>query len=338
MYNIAKKSARLFHSLLKPLGFLCYLSIILFILGVWCYNNAYYHFTSADSTIIIPKGSSVSHIGDFLKEKKIIHNNWLFDILARLYALNGKKLKAGEYQFSKGMNMIQVLEKIAAGIIVNHKITIPEGYTVKQVVSLLLNEPSINSSSYIPKVISLTFPEGSIMPDTYIYHYGLSLFAVLEIMHKEMEKFLNKEWEKRDHKIDSVINDKDEALILASIIEKEALFDEEKDKIAGVYINRLKKKMLLQADPTVIYGLTKGEGIFDRRVLFRDLKHDSEYNTYLNLGLPPTPICNPGRASIIAALHPSWNDQLYFVADGTGKHLFASNFFTHKQNIKNIRK
>ena len=129
-----------------------------------------------------------------------------------------------------------------------------------------------------------------------------------------------------------------EALILASIVERESVFDDEKPSIASVYLNRLKGGMRLQADPTVIYGMTMGREAFNRRVTYRDLKHDSLYNTYLHSGLPPTPICNPGKGSILAVLHPKWHNNLFFVANGSGRHTFSETFSKHKLNIRDIRR
>ncbi|CAL7963610.1 Endolytic murein transglycosylase [Alphaproteobacteria bacterium] len=289
-----------------------------------------------DTTLLIPQNSSVLAISEILKDASIIHDKYAFLMMFKLYTLlhHNQTIKAGGYEFTKGMSMFAVITKMVDGIVIKYKLTIPEGYTAARIIE------SVNAEKNIIKlpILDIAEPEeGYLFPETYVYTYGATNLDLLLRMHQAMDKFLREEWLKRDKRIDAVIRSPHDALVLASIIEKETILESEKSIIAGVYINRLKKNMRLQADPTVIYGLTRGIKNFRRRVTYQDLKHVSDYNTYLNSGLPPTPVCNPGQRAIIAALHPHWVDKLYFVADGTGGHLFSATFDEHKKNITKIK-
>jgi len=293
-----------------------------------------------NTTLIIPKKSSTLDIATILEDNHVILNKYTFVAFAALYRLNGGILKAGEYIFPQDCGLIDVIRQMQKGLVVKHKITIPEGYSVQQVINLLQAEPSIGKASNSPAYFSKTaFPEGTLLPETYVYHYGVSTIKILNIMRDEMSVFLLTHWQERDTRIDRVLKTSKDVIILASIVEKEAAFDSEKPTIAGVYINRLLQNMQLQADPTVIYAITNGGvNAFDRRLLWKDLDYNSAHNTYRHRGLPPTPICNPGKASILAALHPEWNEYLYFVANKeTKKHLFSNNFTEHRRKIRFLR-
>lgn len=287
-----------------------------------------------DIVFLIKKNTTSRDISRQLAENNIIHDQVIFFVFSKLYStLNNKPMIAGEYQLRGGMNGSDLMHLFTGGKVIQHSIMIPEGLSVDEVLDKL---SKLDNIEHFPDKINLK--EGVLMPDTYFYTYGTLDIDIINRMKKQMDDFISVEWPKRDKKIDKFICSPEEALILASIVEKETYIDSEKPIIAGVYINRIKKGMKLQACPTVIYGLgLYNDDEWDGKLLFSHLKKDSEYNTYLKEGLPPTPICNPGRKAILAVLHPNWSDKLFFVSKGSGKHLFAENFNQHKRNIEKLR-
>lgn len=291
------------------------------------------------ATVVIDRGSGVSSIAHRLENENIIHNAFIFKVAARLTGQQSR-LKAGEYEFEPYQSMESVLQKIAAGNIVVRQITFPEGLTSFEMVRLLNDNEDLTNGGE-NKIEDLP-PEGSLLPQTYRYEKGDTAQDIIERMKISMDKVLNEAWESR--RSDLPITTKEEALILASVIEKETGKPEERETVAGVFVNRLEKGMMLQTDPTVIYAITKGKhknegkGPLGRRLLTKDLQIDSPYNTYKYVGLPPTPICNPGKASIEAALNPEENDYIFFVADGTGGHVFAKTAAEHERNVREWRK
>jgi UPF0755 protein len=287
-----------------------------------------------DAIFLIKSNSSTRDISRELANEKLINNQVSFFLFARFYCkFYNKPIIPGEYQLRAGLDVIEIMKIFTGGNVVQHKITIPEGFNITQVIARL---EKLNNIEHFPEKLQ-DIPEGSIMPDTYFYTYGTLDIAIVKVMQRTMEKFIATEWPRRDKRIDQFISSPQEAIILASIVEKETYVTSEKPIIAGVYINRLKKKMRLQSCPTVIYGLKLWEDpTWDKKLRYSHLKSQSEYNTYLNEGLPPRPICNPSRESILAVLHPKWSENLFFVSKGEGKHLFALNFREHKANIKRI--
>jgi UPF0755 protein len=289
---------------------------------------------SVEKSILIENGSSVSSIAEQLEKEGIISSSFLFKMAQKLFG-NGQ-LKAGEYAFEKNIPMIAILEKLEGGKVIKRSVTIPEGLTSYEIVTLL------NDHEYLKGTISEIPAEGTLLPETYSYSLGDTKEAQMKIMAKKMHETLQQAWENRNPNVP--LKTKEEALILASLIEKETGVPSERKRIAGVFINRLLKGMPLQTDPTVIYALTqgrhenKGQGPLGRRLLKKDLDIDSPYNTYRNTGLPPGPIANPGKESIEAALHPEKNDYIFFVADGKGGHLFAKTLEEHNYNVANWRK
>lgn len=279
--------------------------------------------------IEIPSGSSLSRIAHMLDEAGAIENPLVFKVAARLFGKH-RHLKAGEYEFRPRMGAAQILEKIHMGDVVVRRLTIPEGLTSWEVVQRL------NAVEELSGQIEEIPPEGTLLPETYDYQKGESRVAVIRRMQDSMRETLDKLWIERNEELP--VTSKEEAVILASVIEKETGKAKERRKVAGVFVNRLKKNMLLQTDPTVIYALTngrpenEGQGPLGRRLLRKDLQYDSPYNTYLYPGLPPGPIANPGRAAIEAALNPAQHNYLYFVADGTGGHAFAKTLAEHNRN------
>ena len=293
---------------------------------------------SQEKFVIIAPGSGVSTIAATLDSENVISSPLLFKIAVRL-SEKQSKLQAGEYKFERGISMDRVIDKIASGDIFVRQVTIPEGKTSYETVQILKAHDGLEKS----ETKELSIPdEGSLLPGTYRYQSGDTARAIIEKMRSGMETALNTAWEMRASNLP--LNNKQEALILASIIEKETGAPEERRRVAGVFINRLEKGMLLQTDPTVIYGLTEGrhaqdgEGPLNRRLLTRDLRKDTPYNTYMNEGLPPGPICNPGKESIEAALNPERHDYFYFVADGTGGHAFSKTLDEHNRNVAKWRK
>ncbi len=282
--------------------------------------------------IIIERGSGVSQIAQQLEKEGIINHALLFKIATRF----GTSLKAGEYEFSPKIPMVEVISMMQEGVVFDRKITIPEGYTAWQIVQIL------NAREELTGTISKIPPEGTLMPNTYHFVAGEDRYDIIKRMQSATIKAMNELWESRASNLP--IKNKAEALVLASVIEKETGVANERERVAGVFINRLRKGMLLQTDPTVIYAITKGKiqtagkGPLGRRLLRKDLQIDDPYNTYKYVGLPPGPIANPGYDSIKAALNPEEHDYIFFVADGTGGHVFSKTLAQHNQNAAKWRK
>lgn len=304
---------------------------------------ATHEFTSAgplvsEKILVIPKGAGVIGMADFLAREEVISNKYVFAVYSKLTGTSAK-LQAGEYQFTPHMTMTAVLAKIARGDIYQPNFTIPEGKTSFEIVEILKKVPNLTGEvTEIPA-------EGSLLPNTYSYHSNDSRASKIALMQQEMTKAIDELWPARE--ADLPFTTKQEAITLASIVEKETGVAHERKRVAGVFVNRLRTGMPLQTDPTVIYGLTKGahknegQGPLGRRLLIKDLQTPNPYNTYLNPGLPPGPIANPGRASIEAVLHPEKHNFLFFVADGKGGHVFAATLDEHNRNVaawRQIRK
>jgi len=276
------------------------------------------------TTVIIPRGTNVHEIAAILGQKNILINPILFRATSHIMAED--KLKAGEYRFMPGQNVIDVTVMMRDGKTVVHQFTAPEGLTSYDIVGLLRAVPDLTGEiKTIPE-------EGSLLPESYQYIYGDSRLSLIKLMHKNQGTLLQSLWDKREPGLP--LASPREALILASIVEKETgQKAEERAMVAGVFINRLRMQMPLQTDPTVIYALTKGGAPLGRTLATADLGTDSPFNTYAHMGLPPGPICNPGRAALEAVLHPQHHDFLYFVADGTGGHAFAKTLKEHNKNV-----
>lgn len=288
-----------------------------------------------DKLILIERGTGVSAIADQLAREGIISSSFLLKVKVKLDA-DPRPLKAGEYEFPASVSMADALEKIRAGEVYDRKVTFPEGVTSWQIVEILKKQEDLSGEiTEIPE-------EGTLLPETYHYVKNEDRNAILGHMRAAMDKAVADLWPNRSEGLP--ITSKAEAMVLASIVEKETGVADERKKVAGVFINRLKRGMPMQSDPTVIYGMTKGEiqnegqGPIGRRLLTKDLQRPNPYNTYTNPGLPPGPIANPGRASIEAVLHPEEHDYVYFVADGTGGHVFARTLSEHNSNVARWRK
>jgi UPF0755 protein len=287
----------------------------------------------ATSTVFaVPKGEGGSSVADRLEQEGIIANRRVFmtGILYFKYIKGQGSLKAGEYEFRKNATMREVLDTLVEGKSIEHKVTLAEGLTSYQIVQRLMAHRELRGEiKEIP-------PEGSLLPDTYKFGKNDTRQNILERMRAAQAKFLAKVWETRDP--DIVVTTPEEALILASIVEKETGRADERPRISSVFQNRIRKRMRLQSDPTIIYGLVGGKGALDHPILQEELDRETAYNTYKINGLPPTPIANPGRAAIEAVLRPAKTKDLYFVADGTGGHIFAPTLDEHNKNVVAWRK
>lgn len=281
----------------------------------------------SDSVVVnIAKGASVQQSAEILHEQGVIDSPLLLRLVLK-YQGNEGKIKAGEYLFEPHISMMNVIDKLISGDVVYHKITIPEGYTVGQAMYLLNNDEALSGEfEVIPE-------EGAFLPETYIFQRNESRDVIVQKAAASMQKKLQEVWDNRAENLP--YKDMGELLVMASIIEKETGVDEERAKVSSVFVNRLRQGMRLQTDPTVIYALTEGKSELGRALTRKDLEIDSPYNTYKYAGLPPTPICNPGAASLYAAAHPDSTDYLYFVASGNGGHNFAKSLKEHNQNVTN---
>lgn len=278
--------------------------------------------------IVIPSGEGVNQIATRLEEQGIISDRRLF-MLSALYFKAQKKLKAGEYEIKAHSSMRNVLDTLSLGKSILYKITIPEGLTSEQIVERLSKHSDLSGEvSRIP-------PEGSLLPDTYKFSRGTTRDSFLIRMQAEQKKFIAKLWDNRAK--DLPFKTIQEAIILASIVEKETGRADERGRIAGVFVNRLKRGIRLQSDPTIIYGLVGGKGKLGRPILRSEINQHTPYNTYRISGLPPTPIANPGRSAIEAVLNPVKTNDLFFVADGTGGHVFSETLRGHRKNVRKWR-
>ncbi len=311
--------------------------LILFVLIIistasYLANEIFFHKTKANVQITIEKGNSIDNITNLLYQRKIIHSKHIFKGIAIFYHLQHQYLQAGEYLLPKGSNMLDLLFLFMNGDVVERRVTLISGHTTNQIVQYLnkleyLQGDLLNANDY---------EEGLFLPDTYYYIHTSTRQDIMNRSNAALKRLLNAEWENRD--INLPLHTPYEVLILASIVEKEAGNIEEMPIIASVYLNRLKQNMKLQADPTVIYALTKGKSIFNSRVKYKDLKISSPYNTYINVGLPPTPICNPSADSIKAIFHPVQTSYLYFVANGNQGHWFSNTYKEHIQKVAQYKR
>ena len=278
----------------------------------------------------IPKGSSTVDIATILSEQGVVDSSTL-TMLGMTAVRLGFDLdpKAGEYEFAAGSSLVDVLRKIKTGRTLFYKVSMPEGFTTWQVVERLkANEVLVGDIEEPPS-------EGELLPDTYLFSRGGTRQSIIEQMRIAQDKLIEELWPTRAKGLP--FKTPEEALILASIVEKETGKADERAQVAAVFVNRMRKGMRLQSDPTIIYGITKGKGKLDRPIRRSDIRQKTDYNTYQINGLPPTPIANPGRASIEAVLNPVETEHLYFVADGNGGHVFAKTLAQHNANVRKWR-
>ena len=276
--------------------------------------------------VILPKGVGVGQIASDLKAAGVIGSKEVFYLAAKLSG-SGRRLKAGEYEFKGGASMAEVLGDIAEGKVVRRFVVAPEGWTSEMVADAVRAQPVLTGAIETP-------PEGSILPDGYQVQRGEDRGEVIAKMMAARDALLAQLWAGRAP--DVPFKTPEEAVTLASIVEKETGIPAERPRIAALFENRLRQGIKLESDPTIIYGITKGRPL-GHGITMKELVTATPYNTYRIVGLPPTPIANPGRASLAAVLNPPKSDELYFVADGTGGHVFASTFAQHQANVAKWR-
>jgi len=282
-----------------------------------------------DKTVNIPPRLGMMEIADLLRREGVIDEHRLI-FVGGVFALKARsELKAGEYVFTKRASVRDVVETIVEGKVVQHQLTIPEGLTSEQIVARLLESEILSGNiKDIPR-------EGTLLPDSYHVHRGFTREQMIARMRQTQERLVREVWERRAS--DLPVKTPEQLIILASIIEKETGRPEERTRVAAVFVNRLKQKMKLQSDPTIIYGLVFGKGSLGRPISKADITQPTAYNTYVIDGLPPGPIANSGRASIEAAASPARTKELFFVADGTGGHAFAETYDQHQKNVARLR-
>ncbi|HIJ38152.1 MAG TPA: endolytic transglycosylase MltG [Rhodospirillaceae bacterium] len=295
---------------------------------VWAYGRLTVAGPSlGQSSAVIAKGMNSRAIAIALKEAGVIESPWLFLVDAWLSGRHG--LQAGEYSFPAHASIATILDMMRHGQVVVHKFTLAEGLTVFQVEAQLRQAEGLTGTPSTPP------DEGSLLPQTYHYSLGDSRDGLLSRMATAMNEALDGLWPKRAEGLP--LSNKIEALVLASLVERETAVAEERPHVAAVFLNRLRQHMKLQSDPTVIFAVSNGEGFLDRPLSQKDLAINSPFNTYAVEGLPAGPICNPGLASLIAVLHPAQSDDLYFVADRSGGHAFAKSLAEHNRNVARLR-
>jgi UPF0755 protein len=281
-----------------------------------------------DKIVVIEREDDGGPIGDQLERDGVIDSSLWF---AAMTVLDGSRgtLKRGEYDFKAGVSLRQVEAELASGKVVQHKVTIPEGLTSDQVVQRLRdNDVLVGDIKEPPR-------EGSILPDTYFFARGETRQALLTVMAKAQAKAVDEIWAKRAP--DLPIKSPGELITLASIVEKETGKQDERPHVAGVFVNRLRRRIKLESDPTIVYGLVFGKGTLGHSISKAELEQATPYNTYIISGLPPGPICNPGKAALEAVANPSTTKDIYFVADGTGGHAFAETLDQHLKNVARWR-
>jgi len=281
-----------------------------------------------DKVVNIPRGLGIRDIADVLQREGVIDQPYIF--MGSVIALKARgELKYGEYQFSKHASIADVVDTIIEGKVVQHAFTVPEGLTSEQIVARLLESTALTGQiKEIPR-------EGTLLPETYRFTRGMTREQIIQRMQQAHRRVLQDVWEHRMP--DLPVKTPEQLVTLASIVEKETGRPDERTRVAAVFVNRLKTRMRLQSDPTIIYGLTGGKGSLGRPIQKNEIDQPTPYNTYVIDGLPPGPIANPGRASLEAAANPARTKEIYFVADGSGGHLFSDSYTEHQKNVARLR-
>lgn len=310
--------------MVRFLAILAVLGLIVF--GAWKWEDSHFRAPGpapSQTVVMVTPGQGLSTISHKLVKAGVVNSARLFELGVWLRH-NQSALKAGEYAIQAHASEVQIMDLLVSGKSIQHKITAAEGLTSQMIYNLVKADPVlVGDAGAVPA-------EGTLLPETYLFTRGVTRKDMLTRMASAQKKLLDELWSKRTK--DLPFTTRAQALVLASIVEKETSLPAERRHIAAVFENRLRKGMLLQSDPTIIYGLTKGYPL-GRGIRQSELTKATPYNTYVVAGLPPTPICNPGRDSIAAVLNPAQSDDLYFVADGTGGHAFAATMADHARNV-----
>ena len=281
-----------------------------------------------DTVVNIPRGIGTRQISELLVQQGVIDQPWVF--LGGVIALKARgDLKHGEYQFRQHASIGDVVNTMIEGKVVQHRLTIPEGLTSEQVVARLLEDDALSGQiKEIPR-------EGTLLPETYKFTRGITREQMISRMKQDHQHVVKEVWAHRSANLP--LSSPEELVTLASIVEKETAKPDERSRVAAVFVNRLRRKMRLQSDPTIIYGLVGGKGSLGHPLKKSEIEQPTPYNTYVIDGLPPGPIANPGRASLEAVANPARTKELYFVADGTGGHVFSENYDEHQKNVAKLR-
>jgi UPF0755 protein len=279
--------------------------------------------------VTFPEGSSRSEIAATLEDQGVISDSRVMNAATMITSFRGATLKSGEYEFLAGVPMAGVLNAISSGKVLTYKITIPEGWTSQMALARL------NSNEILSGDPVIAVPEGALIADTQVFRRGMTRAKLVEDMKAAQAHLIDDIWAKKP--ANSVLKTKEEMVTLASIVEKETGKAEERPHVAAVFLNRIKKGMRLQSDPTIIYGIIAGAGKLEREITRADIDGKTPYNTYQIDGLPPGPIAVPGRAALEAVIAPKVTEDIFFVADGTGGHVFAATLEAHNDNVKKWR-
>ncbi|WP_371397862.1 endolytic transglycosylase MltG [Fretibacter rubidus] len=327
-------------SLFKRLIGLSFILIILAVIAVFAglsyIKNSYEKPgpLAVDTAFTVPSGAGLSRLSSLLETGGFIENGTILRAKARFMDIGGD-IKVGEYNIPAGASMAEIVNIISSGKTILYPVTAPEGLTTAQILRI------IAASDHLSGDISLSPPEGSLLPETYMTPRGMSRDAVIRKMMSDQTALIKRLWEARQEGLP--VKTKEEAIILASVVEKETGVGGERAEVAGVFTNRLRRGMRLQSDPTIIYGISKGEILTGRDGRQRGLRRSeidrkTDWNTYQIDGLPKTAICNPGADALAAVLNPAKTNNLYFVADGTGGHVFSPTLAGHNANVAKWRK
>jgi UPF0755 protein len=290
----------------------------------------------ANKAVVIPKGEGVIEIAARLEREGAITDRRLF--MAGYYMAKATswgdnarrlQLKAGDYQIPQAASIRAIIDILSDGKTITQRVTIPEGLTSHQIVERLKADPGLAGD------IAEVPPEGTLLPETFIVQRGASRQSIIDKMREESRRLMERLWDQRQKGLP--FKTWEEALVLASIVEKETGRNDERERVAAVFVNRLRQSMRLQSDPTILYGMSGGKTMWGRPIMRSDIAQKTAHNTYQIDGLPPTPICNPGRAAIEAVLNPASTKDLFFVADGNGGHLFSETLKDHNSNVQKWR-
>jgi UPF0755 protein len=305
---------------------ICY---IVLVLGMIMYFNAPNSYHKADKRFMVERGMTLREVVDKLHQENIIKSPNTFLYIGQIIKGVDPKVRYGEYFFEKHISYYKILHKLIRGNIAFRKVTVAEGLSTHSALTNI--EQAAGLIGQLPEGIK----EGSLLPETYFYSYNDTKAEIVRRMQEAMKRNVDGLWERRDQSIP--IKTKEQAVILASIVERETSIESERGKVASVFVNRLRKGMKLQSDPTIIYSFTFGNKQLERPIRVSDIQNNSSFNTYHIYGLPPAPICNPGVASLKAVLNPLQTDYIFFVASGSGDHVFSSTIQEHNANVARYR-